>query len=72
MASVGAGVAGVGLPAVSRSSGKVRAASGGGPAREGVGRSGSFRGAMGNRSRGLTWVEVERMVGLDGEVKWRR
>jgi hypothetical protein len=40
--SVGAGVAGVGLPAVSRSSGKVRVVGGGGPAREGgMGKSGS-------------------------------
>jgi hypothetical protein len=38
---VGAGVAGVGLPAVSRSSVEVRAMCGGGPAREGgVGKSG--------------------------------
>jgi hypothetical protein len=38
--SVGAGVAGVGLPAVSRSSGEMRAVGGGGPAREGgVGKS---------------------------------
>jgi hypothetical protein len=38
---VGDGVAGVGLPAVSRSSGKVRAIGGDGPAREGsVGKSG--------------------------------
>jgi hypothetical protein len=40
--SVGAGVAGVGLPAVSRSSAEVRVVGGGGPAREGgVGKSGS-------------------------------
>jgi hypothetical protein len=41
MCLVGAGVAGVGLLAVSRSSGEVRAMGGGGPAREGgVGNSG--------------------------------
>jgi hypothetical protein len=39
--SVGAGVAGVGMPAVSGSSGMVRALGGGGPAREGsMGKSG--------------------------------
>jgi hypothetical protein len=41
--SVGAGVAGFGLPAVSRSSGMMRALGGGGLAREGdVGKSGSI------------------------------
>jgi hypothetical protein len=40
--SVGAGVAGVGLPVVSRSSGEMRAVGGGGPKRDGgVGKSGS-------------------------------
>jgi hypothetical protein len=66
MASVGAGVARVGLPAVRRSSGEVRAVGGGGLVREtGVGRSGSFKGAMGNRFRGSAWVEDVRRVGLD-------
>jgi hypothetical protein len=40
--SVGAGVAGVGLPALSRNFGEIWAVGGGGPVREGgVGRSGS-------------------------------
>jgi hypothetical protein len=51
MASVGAGMAGVGLSVVSRSFGKVRAVCCGGPTREGgVGRSGSFRGPWGTDS----------------------
>jgi hypothetical protein len=49
--SAGAGVAGVGLPAVSRSSDEVRIVAGGGPARKGgVGKSGSTSRSRATRS----------------------
>jgi hypothetical protein len=61
--SVGAGVAGVRLPAVSRSSGKVRAMGGGGPAREvGMGKSRST-----NRSRATC---LESRFGQRRSGKW--
>jgi hypothetical protein len=46
---------------------------GGRPARQGRrGEVGKLQGANGNQFRGLTRVEVERKVRLDGEVEWRR
>jgi hypothetical protein len=66
---VGAGVARVGLSAVSRSSGKVRVMGGGGPVREGGVRNQQVEG---DPFRASVWALEERKVGLDGEVEWRR
>jgi hypothetical protein len=45
---------------------------GGHPARLGqCGEVKELQGAMENRFKGLTWVKVERKVGLDGEVERR-
>jgi hypothetical protein len=75
--SVGAGVAGVGLPALSRSSGEVRAVGGGGPVREGgVGKLGStsrsratrLEPRFGRRRRGKWGSRASSSGGANGAV----
>jgi hypothetical protein len=67
--SVGAGVAGGGLPAVSRSSGEVRAVGGHALVREdGMGRSGSFRGRLGWRMDEVLGSRARSSGGANGTV----